>query len=136
MKLRELLVAKKNKEIVSVSPGTRIGDAIRLMAEKNIGDVLVMDGEKLVGIFTERDVVHLYAKKISFETGIISEVMTPDPVTFDESTDVNVVLSVMCQKNIRHLPVMREGRVAGVISFRDVVKYLMPEICYFADHIY
>ncbi len=136
MKIKDILDMKANKEVISVSVDSTVAYAIKVMARKNVGDVLVMDNDSLVGIFTERDVLACYAKGVSIENEPIKNVMTKNPITFDAATDISFVLSSMCQKNIRHLPVVSEGKVVGVISFRDVVRFFIPEICYMAEQMY
>jgi len=96
MKIKDIIDLKANKEIISVSADTTVSHAVKLMAEKNIGGVLVMDKDNMVGIFTERDVLFCYAKGISFEKEPIKNVMTKDPITFDAVNDISFALSTMC----------------------------------------
>lgn len=136
MKLKDILGMKTTKIIISVSSGDNVGDVIRTMAEKNIGCVIVKENGDILGIFTERDILMCHAKGISLNNEIVKDVMTKNPLTFDEATDVSVALTVMCGKNIRYLLVATDDKVAGVISFRDIIRYFMPEICYLAEQVY
>ena len=112
----------------AVSPATTVLDALRIMADRNIGAVLVMDGDSLAGIFTERD----YARKVvllgknSRETPV-GEVMTGRLVTIDPTWTAGQCMALMDEQHIRHLPVLEEGTVAGVISIRDANRAVVEE---------
>ena len=112
----------------AVSPATTVLDALRIMADRNIGAVLVMDGDSLAGIFTERD----YARKVvllgknSKETPV-GEVMTGRLVTIDPTWTAGQCMALMDEQHIRHLPVLEEGTVAGVISIRDANRAVVEE---------
>jgi signal-transduction protein with cAMP-binding, CBS, and nucleotidyltransferase domain len=102
----------------------------------NIGSILILDPEdRLAGIFTERDIMHCFAKNISLREEPIANVMTPNPITLDSSEDIGVAIKVMSENRIRHLPVLEGGKVIGVVSYRYVVSNLLPEIIYMADDI-
>ena len=122
------ILDNKGSDVWSVGPHDSIYAALELMAEKNIGAVLVMDGERLVGIFSERD----YARKIilhgkaSRDTPV-SEAMTTRVFAVRPDQPVGGCMALMTEKRIRHLPVMRDNRVVGVISIGDVVKALIMQ---------
>lgn len=126
-KVRNVLQSKSNSTI-SVSPDSTVFEALELMVEKNIGALLVMDQEEFVGIFTERD----YARKVilkgkaSKET-LIREIMTEDPVTVTPDNTIEDCMRLMTNKFIRHLPVLDNGKLIGIISIGDVVKYIIEE---------
>jgi CBS domain-containing protein len=127
MKVRDILKRKGN-QIISVKPDDTVLDALKLMAEKNLGGVLVLDGEQLKGIFTERD----YARKIilkgrSSAEAHISEVMVTNVITVTPDDDSTECMKVMTNKLIRHLPVMEESKLVGIISIGDVVKSVIEE---------
>ena len=127
MKVKDIL-KRKGDAILSVAPDTVIFDALRLMSEKNVGALLVMENEKLVGIFSERD----YARKIILEgrTSLdtqVSEIMTPDVITVSPEEFIEQCMQLMSEKRIRHLPVMQSNSVIGVISIGDVVKSIIEE---------
>lgn len=120
--VRQLLGAK-SPEIHAVPPDVAVVQAIRLMAEKGIGAVLVMDGRKLVGILSERD----YARKIvlmdrSSATTPVHEIMTAELVTVGPTVTVEQCLELVTNRRIRHLPVLDGDEVMGVISIGDLVK--------------
>ena len=107
------------------------------MDGNNVGSILVYDNDKkLAGIFTERDIMHCFTKNISFKDDTIEKVMTPNPLVLDSSTDISVAITVMSEKKIRHLPVMEDEKIVGMISYRDLVSYLLPEVIYMAEDIY
>lgn len=126
-KVRNVLQSKNNSTI-SVSPDSTVFEALELMVEKNIGALLVMDQEEFVGIFTERD----YARKVilkgkaSKETPI-REIMTEDPVTVTMDNTIEDCMHLMTNKFIRHLPVIENGKLIGIISIGDLVKYIIEE---------
>jgi len=127
MKVKDI-IKRKGGQVIAVSPNASVLDALKLMAEKNIGGVLVMEGEKLEGIFTERD----YARKIILKgktsaEAKISEVMVSNLITVTPDHDTSQCMQLMTDKTIRHLPVIEEGKLVGVISIGDVVKSVIEE---------
>lgn len=125
--VRDLLRIKGN-EVWSIAPNASVYEALTLMAEKDIGALLVLDGGHLAGILSERD----YARKIvlkgktSRETAV-REIMT-DKVTWTRPEQtIEGCMALMTNKRIRHLPVLEEGRLIGVISIGDVVKSIISE---------
>ena len=123
-------------EIWSVRSEQSVLDAIRLMAEKGIGAVLVIDNGRLSGIFSERD----YARKVILEDRAshntpVSDIMTRDPVTTTRAASVAECLSLMTEKRFRHLPVVEDGRVLGIISIGDLVKMVIAEQQYTIDQL-
>ena len=112
----------KGTDVWSVSPNTSVYEALQVLAEKNIGAVLVCDNDQMVGIFTERD----YARKIilmgrhSLDTEI-QEIMTKEMITIDPESSLEECMAMMTKYRIRHLPVMEHGHLCGMISMRDVV---------------
>lgn len=126
-KVRNIL-QEKNRPYIFVSPETTVFEALELMFEKNIGSLLVMDHENFVGIFTERD----YARKVilkgkSSKLIPISEIMTENPISVNSDNTIEECMWLMTNKFIRHLPVMDDGKLIGVISIGDVVKYIIEE---------
>ncbi|SMC90635.1 CBS domain-containing protein [Pedobacter nyackensis] len=126
-KVRNILQGKTHSAIY-VSPTTTVFEALELMFEKNIGSLLVMDHEKFIGIFTERD----YARKVilkgkSSKKIPISEIMTENPPTVTSENTIEECMWLMTNKFIRHLPVIDDGKLTGIISIGDVVKYIIEE---------
>lgn len=122
--VRQLLESKGNS-ILSISPGATVYDALTMMAEKRVGALLVMENQKLVGIFSERD----YAREVALQgktsrDTLISEVMTPQAslITVTPGDSVESCMEVVTDKRIRHLPVLEGDKVIGVLSIGDLVK--------------
>ncbi len=119
----------KGQEIISVSPGDTVRGAIALLAERRIGAVPVMDGDAVAGIFSERDVIYCLRDG---DTGVLDravrEVMTAPAVTVTPDDAVMGALSLMTRRRIRHLPVLDGGRVVGVVSIGDLVKYRIDKV--------
>ena len=117
------LLSRKGQNAIHVLPSTSVLDALKLMAEKNIGSVVVMEHDNFMGIFTERD----YSRKVilmgkhSDETKV-SEVMSEDLPYVKPSDSVELCMSLMTQQNIRYLPVFENDRLCGIISMSDVVR--------------
>ncbi|MBB3826894.1 CBS domain-containing protein [Xanthomonas arboricola] len=117
------LLGTKQVEVFAVAADAAVIEAIRLMAEKGIGAVLVMDGQRLVGIVSERD----YARKVvlrdrSSSTTSVAEIMSTEVVTVSPSDSVERCMQLMTDGRFRHLPVVENGRVQGVVSIGDLVK--------------
>ncbi|RYZ74734.1 MAG: CBS domain-containing protein [Lysobacteraceae bacterium] len=122
------LLGSKAPEIHAVAPGDSVLDAIRLMANKGIGAVLVMEGARLVGIVSERD----YARKVvlhgrSSSDTAVREIMTAEVVTVSLHDSVERCMQVVTDSRIRHLPVMDRDEVVGVISIGDLVKAVIED---------
>ena len=125
--LKQLLQAKPHG-ILSTAPDARVFDALKLMAENNVGALLVMDAGQLVGIVTERD----YARKVilkgkSSKQTLVSEIMSSPVIYVTPQTTVEECMKVVTLKRIRHLPVVENSRVLGVVSIGDLVKSIISE---------
>ena len=122
------ILEEKNKEIFSVRPDTTVFDTIKLMVEKNIGAMLVMDENRLEGIFTERD----YMKKIilkgySSKETPVKDVMTTTVAYISPGVSLEEGLAVMSEKRCRHLPVFENKKLLGVISIGDLAKRIIKD---------
>jgi CBS domain-containing protein len=128
MKLVKHLLDTKGRHVVSVSPDASVLDAIIMMAEKGIGSLPVMEGDRLRGIITERD----YARKVivkgrSSKTTRVSEIMSTTVLTTTSAQSVNECMEVMTERRIRHLPVLEDDRVIGLISIGDLVRAIISD---------
>jgi CBS domain-containing protein len=123
-RLNEVL-ADKGTEIFSVPPGATVREAVRLMNQRGIGAVLVCEGQTLVGVFTERDVLRriLDAGRDPAVT-LVAEVMTREVITVQDKLTVREALAVVTEKRCRHLPVLAQGKLVGVVSSGDLVRVL------------
>jgi CBS domain-containing protein len=140
MKVRNLLETK-GKDVVSIDADSTVEDAIRSMYGRKISALMVMEDGKTVGIFTERDVVRCYISTNGkgFKETTLKEAMTTNLIVAEQEDDLCDVMSIMVEKNIRHLPVIDKGKVAGMLSVRDIVQTqvgkLSSEIHYLKDYI-
>jgi CBS domain-containing protein len=120
------ILAQKGSTIWSIAPSAMVFDAIALMADKNVGALPVVDNDHLVGIISERD----YARKVilkgkSSKETPVEEIMTRELVTARPDDGVTDCMRVMTERRVRHLPVMKEGKMVGMLSIGDVVKWLI-----------
>jgi len=128
MKRVKDILEVKGREIWSIEPGASVYDAMKLMAEKEIGSLLVMEDEKLVGLISERD----YARKVilkgrSSRTTQVREIMTANVLYAQLEQNIEECMALMTEKRVRHLPVVNEGQLIGVISIGDLVKSIITE---------
>jgi CBS domain-containing protein len=114
--------------VVSVAPEETVGVAIARMLEDNVGSVAVCDGPELVGIFTERDVLHLAGGGGGLGELKVGEVMTRAPVTVSPDDDALAAARLMSERRIRHLPVVQDGNVLGIVGIRDVLRTLVERL--------
>lgn len=128
MKLVQHLLDRKGRDVITIPGTASVFDAIKLMADREVGSLLVMDGDDLQGIVTERD----YARKVilkgrSSETTSVGEIMTTDLVTTTDRQTVSECMSLMTERRIRHLPVLDDGKVIGLISIGDLVNAIISD---------
>lgn len=128
MKLVKHLLDRKGTEIISITEEASVLDAIKMMADRSIGSLLVMDGDMLKGIVTERD----YARKViikgrSSKSTQVREIMTTEVYTAHTDQTVNDCMTVMSEKRIRHLPVVENDEVLGLISIGDLVQAIIAD---------
>ena len=122
------ILTNKGQDVWSTRPADLVLDAIKTMAEKGVGALPVMDGDKLAGIFSERD----YARKIVLEgrssrDTAVNDIMTRDVILASPDQSIEECMSVMTENRIRHLPVVENDRVIGIISLGDLVKVIIVE---------
>lgn len=128
MKLVQHVLASKDASIISIQPDASVLDAIKLMAEKGIGSLIVMADGALVGIVTERD----YARKViikgkASDTTPVADIMTADVITASSAQTVNECMEMMTKKKCRHLPVVDDGELIGMISIGDLVQAIITD---------
>ncbi len=122
------LLNSKNDEIFSVTPDTLVIDAIKMMDEKKVGALLVIENDKLAGIISERDYTRkVILKNRSSTKTKVSEIMTSNLKTADPSQSLDECMVIMSHSHIRHLPVVQDGQVIGILSIMDVVKNIISE---------
>lgn len=125
----QLIGSKPDTNVYGIAPSATVLESIRLMAEKGIGALLVMEGERLVGIVSERD----YARKMVLQgrssiATPVSEIMTRDVITVAPRQNIQQCMELMTDRHLRHLPVIDdEGKVVGLLSIGDLVKNVIAE---------
>lgn len=140
MSIRHVIESKSRQNVVTVQARTSMRDAVDLLVRENIGAVVVLDGELPVGIVSERDVLRRVARQgAAFLELPVSEVMTRDIVIARADQEVEDAMYAMTEKHIRHLPVMDDGRLIGLISIGDLVRtqcsLAETEVHYLRDYI-
>lgn len=128
MKLVKHLLDTKGRDIISIAEDASVLEAITIMAERSIGSLLVMEGSTLKGIVTERD----YARKVivkgrSSKSTKVKEIMTTDVYTAGVQQTVNHCMTIMTERRIRHLPVVENDEVLGIISIGDLVQAIISD---------
>ena len=121
--LQQLLDTKKHQQVIWIAPNRPVFDALVILAEYKIGALLVIENDQLIGIFSERD----YAREIilkgrSSKSTMVSEVMTDNVLSALPTDDVESAMSLMSEKRIRHLPILANDKILGVVSMGDLVK--------------
>jgi CBS domain-containing protein len=124
----QLIDAKPDRATYSISPGASVFEALKLMAEKNVGALVVMDGEAVTGIISERD----YARKIillsrSSKDTPVRDVMTSPVIAVRPSQTNEECMALMTERRLRHLPVIDDGKLIGIVSIGDLVKDIIAE---------
>lgn len=127
MQVREILRVKGNR-MVSIEPSGRAADAVRIMAAENLGSLVVIEQGRMQGILTFHEILRALAGKgDSLGTTRVAEIMQRDPVTATPEMEVNDLRRTMIESGARYLPVVQDGKIVGVISFRDVAKAILEE---------
>ena len=122
MKLSEIL-RTKGHNVLTIGPRATLAEVVTTMVEHNCGSLVVCDGDALVGIITERDILRVCAAETrSLREIIVEERMTRDVITGLASDPISSVMGLMTERRIRHLPVLEDGKLAGLVSIGDVVK--------------
>ena len=112
----------ERKKLLTAAPETTVSQAAKLMAKKNVGAIMVVEDEHLVGIFTERDaLVRVIAQGRDTQTTRLAEVMTANPQTVDPGKSFGAALLMMYENGFRHVPVVEEGKVIGIVSSRNAL---------------
>ena len=138
IKIKDML-KDKGLEVIAVDSSVTVDSAVKKMVERNIGAILVMEEGNFVGMFTERDVLKCWVNKGAYDKILIKEVMSKDLLIIETKDDIDYAMSIMTSKKIRHMPVVENHKIIGLISIRDVVKYhvgnLQSEVHYLKDYI-
>ena len=136
-RLEDFLEENKDREICSISKEQSVRQALILMSEKNIGAIIIVDNNNFpIGIFSERD----YARKIilkgkNSKDTLLEEVMTKELITVTRNYKIDQCMKIMTEKKIRHLPVLENNKIIGIISIGDVLKIMIKEQKELIDHL-
>lgn len=135
MRIRDIL-SGKGAEVVVIEPGASVADLVALLAEHNLGAVVVAaDGRTVDGIVSERDVVRHLVAGPQVLTASVADIMTPDVHTCRPDDTVQSLAATMTRERIRHLPVVEDGRLSGIVSIGDVVKSHIGELEFERDQL-
>ena len=127
MQVKEILRVKGNR-LLSVEPAGRVTDAVSTMAKENLGSLVVLEQGRMVGMLTFHELLRSLASRSgAFGDLKVSDIMERDPVTASPAMEVNDLRRTMLESGARYLPVMQDGKLLGVISFRDVAKAVLEE---------
>ena len=136
-RLEDFLKLNKNRQIWTISKDQSVRQALILMSEKNIGAIIIVDNNDFaIGIFSERD----YARKVvlkgkSSKDTLLDEVMTKELITVTRDYKIDQCMEIMSEKRIRHLPVLENKKIVGIISIGDVLKIMIKEQKELIDHL-
>ena len=136
MKINDVIKAKPSHEVVTIGPDATVRELIALLAEHNVGALVVSDdGERVTGIVSERDVVRRLHAGVGVLDTAVSEIMTADVRTCAGDDGLTDLMQTMTQHRIRHVPVVADGRLTGIISIGDVVKSRIGELEFERDQL-
>jgi CBS domain-containing protein len=136
MRISDVLSSKPKHQVVTIPPDATVRDLVTLLTEHNIGAVVVStDGETVDGIVSERDVVRRLHADETILDGTVSAIMTGDVRTCEPDTPVDDLRVVMTERRIRHVPVVTDGRLTGIISIGDVVKSSLDQLQFERDQL-
>ena len=136
MRINQVLAGKGSSEVVTMPPDASVRDLIAMLAEHNIGALVVSgDGARVDGIVSERDVVRRLHEDEQVLDSPVSAIMTADVHTCEGDQHIASLMAVMTEQRVRHVPVVKDGRLAGIVSIGDVVKSRMSELEFERDQL-
>jgi CBS domain-containing protein len=136
MRIGDVLKAKPSHEVVTIGPEAGVRDLVAKLAEHNVGALIVStDGVTLEGIVSERDVVRHLHHDGTVVNNTVAAIMTAVVETCDQDTDVHELMKTMTERRIRHVPVVHDGQVIGIISIGDVVKHRIDQLEFERDQL-
>jgi len=135
MRISEVLSSKPIKDVITVAPDATVRELVALLARHNVGALVVCEGEELAGIVSERDVVRRLQEDETVLDRPVSSIMTSEVKTCAPDMRVNDLMQVMTTGRFRHMPVLDDGRLVGIVSIGDVVKHRMNELEFERDQL-
>jgi len=125
----ETILRQKGTDVVTIEPEAGIRRAADLLRVKNIGALVVTDGKAILGLISEREIVHAFSRYGETAASMpVKEIMQYGMITVSPEESVNRVMKLMTHHRVRHMPVLRDGKLAGIISIGDVVKYRLSDL--------
>jgi len=122
------ILDQKDQQVWSVHPGDTVFDAIKMMADKDVGALVVLDASKIVGIVTERDYArNVFLKGRASPQTLVSEIMGRDVICVEPDKSIEECMAIMSAKRVRHLPVISDGELLGIVSIGDLVKTIISD---------
>jgi CBS domain-containing protein len=136
MRISDVIGSKTSQDVITIAPDATVRELLSLMAEHNVGALIVStDGSSVDGIVSERDVVRRLVDSDDVLDGAVSAIMTAEVQTADPESSLDELRVVMTERRIRHVPVVTEGRLTGIISIGDVVKAAMQQLEFERDQL-
>lgn len=136
MRIREIVAAKPSQVVVTVKPDATVRQLLALLAENNVGALVVSaDGSGVDGIVSERDVVRRLHENPDVLSAAVSSIMTADVHTCAPDSDLDEMMGTMTQRRIRHVPVVSDGALVGIVSIGDVVKHKIDSLQFERDQL-
>ena len=118
----------KGKPVIGISPDQPLNAAVELLVENRFGSLVVMENEELIGIITERDLMRVLHEKSEYWSPVtVADAMTPNPIVCEPDNTLEEVMGMMVENRIRHLPVVFEGKLEGMLSITDIVEELLNQ---------
>ena len=125
----ETILKQKGTDVTTITPDVSVKRAADWLREKNIGSLVVTNGEAVLGLISERDIVHAFSRYGETTAAMrVKEIMQYSVITVSPDESVNRVMSLMTRHRVRHMPVLRDGKLAGVISIGDVVRHRLNDL--------
>jgi CBS domain-containing protein len=136
MRIVDVLKSKPSQDVVTIDPDAGVRELIALLAEHNVGALIVStDGETVDGIVSERDVVRHLHSDGTVINNVVRAIMTEAVETCEPDSNLDDLMEVMTRRRIRHVPVVREGKLVGIVSIGDVVKHKMSQLEFERDQL-
>jgi len=136
MKIGDVLGAKPSQDVVTIAPDAGVRDLLALLAEHNVGALIVSaDGESVDGIVSERDVVRHLHHDGTVVNNTVAAIMTGDVETCERDASLDDLMKIMTDRRIRHVPVVADGRLVGIVSIGDIVKHRIDQLQFERDQL-
>ena len=136
MRISDVIGSKSSKDVITITPDATVRDLIQLLGQYNVGALIVSrDGSAVDGIVSERDVVRHLLDSDDILDGPVSAIMTVDVATAEPTTSLDEMRALMTERRIRHVPVVSDGRLTGIVSIGDVVKAAMDQLEFERDQL-